>query len=1009
MPEPKAKKEKVISLVKKINISKEDLIGFLGTIGVEASINTSLEPDTVAKVYAKFRKEVEKEEQRVNKTVSFEEKFHVGISEAKEKMEKDEEDKRLKEEEERIRKNIEEELRQKEAERQRQELKAHLEREKAIEEAKERKKREKEEKKSKAESTEPVEKQPVVTEAPVKDKNLFKEKEEKPAEETAIPVSSVLKDKFKLDKPITEILKTTEKKHEEKPKPPFEKKPFDKSKPPFERKPFDKNKPPFERKPFDKNKPPFERKPFDKNRPPFDRNRTGAPGAGPNKDNKFQKVSISDLKDKRKNFSKPADGAPAKPGDASLTRKVFTPRTDGGISKPKFEDEKRKRDKERDKKKFEAEQERKRKLRLEKGHRAKDISQKEIDEAIRDTFAKIGEDAGPSSRSVARKRKKKEREIEEKKIQEHAEANKNVIKVTEFISTAELANLMNLEVNELIKASFKLGMMVSINQRLEKDLILLLAEDFGYKIEFQSEYEEEVLEEVQDTPESLKPRSPVVTIMGHVDHGKTSLLDYIRKANVVAGEAGGITQHIGAYKVTLESGKEIAFLDTPGHEAFTAMRARGGQAADIVVLVVAADDSVMPQTVEAINHALAANVPIVIAINKVDKPESNPDRIKQQLADKNILVEDWGGKYQSVEISAKHGQNVDKLLEKILLEAELLDLKANPDRNARAVVLEAKLDKGKGPVATVLVQKGTLKVGDIFIAGVFSGKVKAMFDERERKLEFAGPSTPAQVLGFDGVPQAGDVFAVLDTEREAKEISTKRQQLKREQDFRQVKFITLDDISKQISEGKQVELKIILKADFDGSAEAIADSLQKLTTSEAKVTVIHKAIGQISESDVLLAEASSAIIIGFNVRPNLNARKLAEKSSVDIRLYNIIYQAIEEVKMALEGLLEPEKSEEVTCTVEVRDVFKVPKVGNIAGCFVQDGKITRNTKIRLLREGLVIFDGNIASLKRIKDDVREVDAGYECGIGLENFNDIKVGDVIEGYKIVETKRKLTTA
>ena len=1007
MPEPKAKKEKVISLVKKINISKEDLIGFLGTIGVEAaSINTSLEPDVVAKVYAKFRKEVEKEEQRVNKTVSFEEKFHVGISEAKEKMEKDEEDKRLKEEEERIRKNIEEEVKQKESERQKQELKAHLEREKAIEEAKEKKKREKDEKRNKPAEVEQTEKDQV--KEPVKEKPAVKEEQTKPAEETTVPVSSVLKDKFKLDKPISEIIKT-DKKPDDRPKPPFERKPFDKNKPPFERKPFDKNKPPFERKPFDKNKPPFERKPFDKNRPPFDRNRpAGAPGAGPNKDNKFQKVSISDLKDKRKNFSKPADGAPAKPGDASLTRKVFTPRTDG-LSKPKFEDEKRKRDKERDKKKFEAEQERKRKLRLEKGHRSKDISQKEIDEAIRDTFAKIGEDAGPSSRSVARKRKKKEREVEEKKIQEHAEANKNVIKATEFISTSELANAMNLEVNELIKASFKLGMMVSINQRLEKDLILLLAEDFGFKIEWQSEYEEEVLEETQDSPESLISRSPVVTIMGHVDHGKTSLLDYIRKANVVAGEAGGITQHIGAYKVTLESGKEIAFLDTPGHEAFTAMRARGGQAADIVVLVVAADDSVMPQTVEAINHALAASVPIVIAINKVDKPESNPERIKQQLADKNILVEEWGGKYQAVEISAKHGKNVDTLLEKILLEAEILDLKANPDRNARAVVLEAKLDKGKGPVATVLVQKGTLKIGDIFVAGVFSGKVKAMYDERDRKLEEVGPSTPAQVLGFDGVPQAGDVFAVLNSEREAKEISIKRQQLKREQDFRQVKFITLDDISRQIAEGKQVELKIILKADFDGSAEAIADSLQKLTTTEAKVTVIHKAIGQISESDVLLAEASNAIIIGFNVRPNLNARKLAEKHSVDVRLYNIIYQAIEEVRMALEGLLEPEKSEEVTCTVEVRDVFKVPKIGNIAGSFVQDGKITRNTKVRLLREGLVIFDGNIASLKRIKDDVREVEAGYECGIGLENFNDIKVGDVIEGYKIVETKRKLTTA
>ncbi|MBX7045504.1 MAG: translation initiation factor IF-2 [Ignavibacteria bacterium] len=983
MPEAKAKKEKVISLVKKINISKEDLIGFLGTIGIEASINTSLEPDVVAKVYAKFRKEVEKEEQRVNKTVSFEEKFHVGISEAKEKIEKDEEDKRLKEEEERIRKNIEEELKAKEAERKKQELKAHLEREKALEEAKERKKREKEEKKSKAAAAEQgVQEQKTATE------KVEGEKLEKPSEETEVKVSSLLKDKFKLNKPITEILKT-DKRTPEKNKPQtHEKKPFDKQRGHSEKKPF-------ERKPFDRNK-----QGFDKPRHGDDRRRDG-------KDNKFQKVSISDLKDKRKTFSKPSDTAPPAKGDGSLTRKVFTPRTDA--SKPKFEDDKRRRDKERDKKKFEAEQERKRKIRLEKGHRAKDISQKEIDEAIRDTFAKIGEDGGPSSRSLARKRKKKEREIEEKKIQERAEASKNVIKVTEFLSTAELANLMGMEVNELIKATFKLGMMVSINQRLEKDLIILLAEEFGFKIEFQSEYEEEALEEAEDAPETLKHRSPVVTIMGHVDHGKTSLLDYIRKANVVAGEAGGITQHIGAYKVTLESGKEIAFLDTPGHEAFTAMRARGGQAADMVVLVVAADDSVMPQTVEAINHALAANVPIIIAINKVDKPEANPDRIKQQLADKNILVEEWGGKYQSVEISAKHGKNVDQLLEKILLEAELLDLKANPDRNARGVVLEAKLDKGKGSVATVLVQKGTLKVGDIFIAGVFSGKVKAMFDEREHKLEQVGPSSPAQILGFDGVPQAGDTFIVMDSERHAKEISIKRQQLKREQDFRQVKFITLDDISKQIQEGKQVELKIILKADFDGSAEAIADSLQKLTTAEAKVTVIHKAIGQISESDVLLAEASNAIIIGFNVRPNLNARKLAEKNNVDIRLYNIIYQAIEEVKSALEGLLEPEKSEEVTCTVEVRDVFKVPKIGNIAGCYVQDGKVTRNTKVRLLREGLVIFDGNIASLKRIKDDVREVEAGYECGIGLENFNDVKVGDVIEGYRIVETKRKLTTA
>ena len=494
--------------------------------------------------------------------------------------------------------------------------------------------------------------------------------------------------------------------------------------------------------------------------------------------------------------------------------------------------------------------------------------------------------------------------------------------------------------------------------------------------------------------------------MGHVDHGKTSLLDYLRKANVVAGEAGGITQHIGAYKVKLDNGKEITFLDTPGHEAFTAMRARGGQAADIVVLVVAADDSVMPQTIEAIAHARAANVPIVIAINKVDKPDANPERIKQQLSEKDILVEDWGGKYQSVEISAKHGKNIDALLEKILIESELLELKADPNKEARGVVLEAKLDKGKGPIATVLVQKGTLKIGDTFVSGIYSGKVKAMFDERDHKLDESKPSTPAVVLGFDGVPQAGDTFIVLDSERDSKAISLKRQQLKREQDYRSVKFVTLDDISKQIQEGKQVELKIILKADTDGSAEALKDSLHKLTTSETKVLVIHKAVGSISESDILLAEASGAIVIGFNVRPNLNARKLAEKNNVDVRLYNIIYNLIDEVKNALEGMLAPDISEEVTSTIEVRQVFKVPKIGNIAGCYVLDGKVTRNSKVRLLRDGFVIFDGGISSLKRIKDDVKEVESGYECGISLENFNDVKVGDIIEGYKIVETKRKL---
>ncbi len=621
-------------------------------------------------------------------------------------------------------------------------------------------------------------------------------------------------------------------------------------------------------------------------------------------------------------------------------------------------------------------------------------------------MAKMGEDAGASTRAIARKKKKKER-LEQEKIQQDIDALRaNVINVTEYLSTVDLANLMKIEASEIIKKCFLLGNMITINQRLDKDLIQIIADEFGFRIEFQKEYNENSLEDEVDIVEALKPRPPVVTVMGHVDHGKTSLLDYVRKANVVAGEAGGITQHIGAYKVKVGNGKEIAFLDTPGHEAFTAMRARGGQAADIVVLVVAADDSVMPQTVEAINHALAANVPIVVAINKVDKPDSNSERIRQQLAEKNILVEEWGGNYQSVEISAKFGKNIETLLEKILLQAELLELKANPDRMTRGVVLEAKLDKGRGVSATVLVQKGTLKVGSNFVAGLYSGKVRAMFDERDKRIESAGPSTPVMVLGFDGMPQAGDVFIELESESMVREIALKRQQLKREQDFRQVKRTTLDDISKQIKEGIQVDLNIIIKADTDGSAEAISDSLMKLSTNEAKVNVIHNALGQITESDILLAEASGAIVIGFNVRPNLNARKLAEKNSIDIRLHNIIYKIIDEVKLALEGMLEPELKEEVTCTIEVRQVFKVPKIGNIAGCYVQDGKISRNTKVRLLREGFVIFEGGISSLKRIKDDVREVDQGYECGIGLENFNDIKPGDIIEGFKIVESKRTL---
>lgn len=634
-----------------------------------------------------------------------------------------------------------------------------------------------------------------------------------------------------------------------------------------------------------------------------------------------------------------------------------------------------------------------------------EIDQKEVKEAIRKTLLSM-DDSALSARAILRKRKKKEREEAEERRIEEKEKNKSKLLVTEFIAVNELANLMGVPVSEVIEKCIGLGLMVSINQRLDVETITLVADEFGYQVEFQKEYSSEALEDTPDDPASLKPRPPVVTIMGHVDHGKTSLLDYIRRTNVVAGEAGGITQHIGAYKVDVGNGKYITFLDTPGHEAFTAMRARGAQVTDIVVLVVAADDAVMPQTVEAINHAQAARVPIVIAINKIDKPGANIDKIRQQLADRNVLVEQWGGKYQSIEISAKTGLNISSLLDLILLEAEILDLKANPNRPARGVVVEAQLDKGRGITATILVQKGTLKIGDPFVAGIYYGKVRAMFDERGNKLTEATPSTPVQVLGFEGTPQAGDTFVVVKSEREAREISLKRQQLRREQDQKQVHHITLDEIAKQISIGGVKELALIVKGDVDGSVEALSDSLMKLTNQEVVVKVIHKGVGGISESDVLLASASNAIIIGFHVRPNLNARKLAEANKVDIRLYNIIYDAINEVKSALEGMLSPVLSEEVTATIEVRDTFKVPKFGTVAGCYVQEGKIARGNKIRLIRDGIIVHDGDIASLKRFKDDVREVDAGYECGLSIANFNDIKVGDIIEGYKIVETKKKL---
>ena len=634
-----------------------------------------------------------------------------------------------------------------------------------------------------------------------------------------------------------------------------------------------------------------------------------------------------------------------------------------------------------------------------------EIDQKEVKEAIRKTLLSM-DDTSVSARASMRRKKKKEREEAEERRIEEKEKDKSKLVVTEFIAVNELANLMGVQVSEVIAKCIGLGLMVSINQRLDVETITLVADEFGFEVEFEKEYTSEALEDIVDSQESLQSRPPVVTIMGHVDHGKTSLLDYIRRTNVVAGESGGITQHIGAYKVDVGNEKYITFLDTPGHEAFTAMRARGAQVTDIVVLVVAADDAVMPQTVEAINHAQAARVPIVIAINKVDKPGANIEKIKQQLADRNVLVEEWGGKYQCIEISAKTGLNVTNLLDLILLEADVLDLKANPERTARGVVVEAELDKGRGITGTILVQKGTLKIGDPFVAGIYYGKVRAMFDERGNKLTDAPPSTPLLVLGFEGAPQAGDTFVVLESEREAREIALKRQQLRREQDQKQIHHITLDEIAKQISIGGVKELALIVKGDVDGSVEALSDSLMKLTNEEVVVRVIHKGVGGISESDVLLASASNAIIIGFHVRPNLNARKLAETNKVDIRLYNIIYDAINEVKSALEGLLSPVLSEEITSTLEVRDTFKVPKFGTVAGCYVQEGKIARNNKIRLIRDGIIVHDGEITTLKRFKDDVREVDAGYECGLSIANFNDVKVGDIIEGYKIIETKKKL---
>lgn len=634
------------------------------------------------------------------------------------------------------------------------------------------------------------------------------------------------------------------------------------------------------------------------------------------------------------------------------------------------------------------------------------ITEEDVTRAIRETLSGM-EDSGSGFRNKLKQKKKMEREEKEARRIEEIQRESTILRLTEFVTTADLAALMGTTAAEIIVKCMSLGLMVSINQRLDKDTITLIADDYGFQVEFLDEQAAQEITDIEDAEDTLLSRPPIVTIMGHVDHGKTSLLDYIRKANVVAGESGGITQHIGAYHVDLPDGRTIAFLDTPGHEAFTAMRARGAQVTDIVVLVVAADDNVMPQTIEAISHAQAANVPIVVALNKIDKEDANPDRVKQQLADRGVLVEEWGGKYQCAEISAKKGINIEGLMEKILLEAEILNLKANPHRIARGTVIEAHLDKGKGVLATVMVQKGTLSIGDAFVAGIYSGRVRAMFDERGNRVEQAGPSVPVQVSGFDGAPQAGDLFAVLEQETEARAIATKRQQLKREQTFKQMRPTTLDEISQDILRGGTKELRLIIKGDVSGSLEALSDSLQKLSRDEAKVTILHKGVGPISESDVMLAAASSAVVVGFHVSPTSQARKSAENEGVDIRLYTIIYDCINEIQMALEGLLSPEIKEEIMGTAEIRQVFKISKIGTVAGCYVTSGKIHRNDRVRVLRDGFPVYNSTLSALKRFKDDVREVDSNYECGMSINGFNDMQVGDIIESYKQVEVKRKLS--
>ena len=646
-----------------------------------------------------------------------------------------------------------------------------------------------------------------------------------------------------------------------------------------------------------------------------------------------------------------------------------------------------------------------------KSRRSK-VDEEDVEKKMRETMQRMQESSSVGSKRQKRRRQRREEREEEELLQEEMQELENeVLDVTEFITVSDLADLLEVKPNDVITTCMSIGMMVSINQRLDASTIELVADEFGYDVNFvdADEVIEEVIEEEEDDPEDLEPRSPIITVMGHVDHGKTSLLDYIRKAKVAAGEAGGITQHVGAYEVVTDSGKKITFLDTPGHEAFTAMRSRGAQATDIVILVIAADDAVMPQTIEAINHAKAAGTPIIVAINKMDKPGADPNKIKQQLSEHDVIVEEYGGNNQVAEVSAETGDGIDELLEKVLIESELMELKANPNRLAQGVVLESRIDKGKGTVANILIQKGTLRVGDPFVAGPCFGRVRAMENEKGERLEEAGPSKPLQLTGFDETPQAGDRLVVPKDEKTAKDIANQRHQIRREQSLRRVKHLTLDDLSRRMALGEVSELNIIIKADVDGSIEALSGALQKLGTEEVSVNIIHTGSGAITESDVLLASASDAIIIGFQVRPSASARKLAEAESIDVRLFSVIYDAVDEVHDALEGMLSPEISEEIKGMVTVREIFKVSKVGTIAGCFVTEGTINRNNPIRIIRDGVVIWDGEVDSLKRFKDDVKEVKSGYECGISIVNFNDIKVGDEFESYAVVEEKRKLEDA